>query len=90
MIDLQDLEVWLLPIAVAMCLVGVLVVTGVLRRWGWLVDPPTSYWPVWGLSFVRIILGSRGLIAVLYVLGSSLVLIGLVTLAGVLFGRSGG
>jgi hypothetical protein len=87
MIDLQDLEPWLAPIAVVMCVVGVLLVTGVLRRWRWLVDPPASYWPMWGISFIRIMLGTRGLIAVLYVLGSGLVLVGLVTLAGILFGK---
>jgi hypothetical protein len=86
-IDLQDLEPWLVPIAIVMCLVGALMVTGVRRRWGWLVDPPASYWPVSGPSFIRVLLGARGLIAVLYVLGSGLVLVGLVTLAGVLFGK---
>jgi hypothetical protein len=87
MIDLRDLELWLVPIAGVMCVVGVFLVIGVLRRWKWLVDPPASYWPVWGLSFIRIMLGTRGLIAVLCMLGSGLVLIGLVTLAGVLFGK---
>jgi hypothetical protein len=85
--DLQDLELWLVPIAVVMCVGGVLLVVGVLRRSKWLVDPPASYWPMWGLSFIRIMLGARGLIAVLYLLGSGLVLIGLVTLAGILFGK---
>jgi hypothetical protein len=86
-IDLQDLEPWLGPIAVVMCVVGVVLVAGVLRRWRWLVDPPASHWPIWGLSFIRMVLGARGLIAVLYVLGSGLVLVGLVTLAGVLLGK---
>jgi hypothetical protein len=31
-IDLQDLELWLAPIVVVMCVVGVLVVTGVRQR----------------------------------------------------------
>lgn len=85
--NLQDLELWLAPIAVVMCIVGMLVVIGVLRRWKWLVAPPPSYWPMWGLSFIRITLGARGLITVLYLLGSGLVLIGLLTLAGILFGK---
>jgi hypothetical protein len=52
------------------------------------VDPPASYWPAWGLSFIRITVGTRGLITVLYLLGSGLVLVGLLTLAGILFGKS--
>lgn len=88
MIDLQDLEAWLAPIVVVICVVGVLLVIGVLRRWKWLVDPPASYWPMWGLSFIRITLGTGGLITVLYLLGSGLVLVGLLTLAGILFGKS--
>jgi hypothetical protein len=52
-IDVQDLEPWLAPIALVMCIVGALLVTGVRRRWRWLVDPPASSRPVSGPLFIK-------------------------------------
>jgi hypothetical protein len=86
-IDLETLESWLLPISLLMCLVGALLVAGVRRRWKWLVDPQPLLWPLWGLSFVRTVVGVRGLRIFVYALGIGLVLIGAVTMTGVLLRR---
>ena len=39
---------------------GALLVVGALRRWAWLVDPPTYLWFCYSQSLLKAVFGSEG------------------------------
>ena len=63
--------------------VGALLIVGAVRRWAWLVDPPTSLWFCYSQSLVKAIVGTEGCRSFTRMLGFVFVLAGIF-----LFGHS--
>jgi hypothetical protein len=60
---------------------GVLCVLGALRRWRWLVDPPTFLWFCYSQSLIKAIAGAEGCRIYTLVLGELFILVGLLMLS---------
>ena len=39
---------------------GAFLITGALRRWGWLIDPPSYLWFCYSQSLLKAVFGSEG------------------------------
>jgi hypothetical protein len=57
--------------------VGALLVFGAVRRWAWLVDPPTWLWFCYTQSMFKAAFGSEGCRAVTINMGAIFVCVGL-------------
>jgi len=67
---------------------GSLMVYGTWHSWSLLVDPPEEFWLTYSQSFMKKVLGTDALRMHNYILGSVLVLVGLIILwNGFLRGR---
>ena len=60
--------------------VGILCLVGALRRWRWLVDPPTFLWFCYSQSLVKAIAGTEGCRIFTLALGQAFIFAGLLVL----------
>ena len=55
---------------------GWLLLRGAIRRWEWLVDPPTEFWFCYSQSLLKLIFGSEGCRALTIAMGAMFLAIG--------------
>ena len=56
---------------------GALLVAGAHLRWAWLIDPPDHAWGFYSQAFIKRVAGRTALLYFIYMLGVSLILVGL-------------
>jgi hypothetical protein len=56
---------------------GLALILGSVKRWKWLVDPPTEYWPFYSHSFLKKFFGQEALLPFNYLLGIVLIILSL-------------
>ena len=80
---MEPLNIW--EFGIIAVVAGVLCVVGALRRWRWLVDPPTFFWFCDSQSLVKAIAGKEGARVYTLVLGQLFIVFGVVLLLQALF-----
>jgi len=69
-----------LIVAVAALSVSAVLVGGAYRRWAWLVDPPSSWWPFYSQATIKKLFGTKATLLFTYFLGCTGMVFALLTI----------
>jgi len=67
-------------------LIGILLLYGAYKQWQWLINPPSEWAWFYSQSFLKKIIGKKGLLIYTYFIGFLLLVIGIAGIAYFSFG----
>ncbi len=66
-------------------LIGTILLIGAYKQWQWLINPPSEWAWFYSQSFLKIIVGKKGLLIYTYFIGFLLLAGGIAGIAGIVF-----